>query len=53
MRARECEWCDRPEIELRLRIMGNTRWWLCDRCYKSTLGVPSRSQTSLESFDAT
>ncbi len=25
MRARECEWCDRPEIELRLRILGNTR----------------------------
>lgn len=20
MRARECEWCDRPEIELRLRM---------------------------------
>jgi len=52
MRARECEWCDRPEIELRLRILGNTRWWLCDRCYKSTLGDPSRSQKSLESFDA-
>jgi len=25
MRARECEWCDRPEVELRLRILGNTR----------------------------
>lgn len=50
-----CDWCpaETPTAgDQHLRIIGQTRYWLCDACYRKSLASEraERSQTTLEGF---
>lgn len=48
-----CDWCDAPTYtaqDQHLRIIRNANYWLCDKCYRASLGFLDGRQATLEEW---
>lgn len=48
-----CDMCDAPTYtaqDQHLRIIGQSHYWLCNKCYRKSLAAPDGRQATLEEW---